>query len=168
MVSGFGRDLTWGSSYRACRDPGCNHRRVFHQLYFENVCWITIIKQLSVNGSVQFLGLSDQAWGSGLPYIANLLPQVDATGWVSSNSSNQIWGGCFKGANIIINDSLGASIDSSTDNLTRIHGRPHAAQRRSHDDFLLHRRQEHLWRQFSRRNARVLRQGQDRCGPIIQ
>ena len=56
----------------------------------ENGGWIAIIGELSVNGSAQFLGLYDQAWGSGLRYIANLLVQVEAKGWSSSNNSNQI------------------------------------------------------------------------------
>ena len=63
----------------------------------ENGCQIRIIGEISVNGSVQFLGLSNQAWGSGLLYIANLLAVVEATGWVNSNDSNQIWRGRFKG-----------------------------------------------------------------------
>ena len=50
---------------------------------------IRIIRELSVNGSVQFLGLSDQAWGSGFPYIAKILAVVEATGWDSSNDYNK-------------------------------------------------------------------------------
>ena len=41
---------------------------------------IAIIEELSINGSVQFLGLSNKAWRSGLPYITNHLDQVEATG----------------------------------------------------------------------------------------
>ena len=53
----------------------------------ENGCQIKIIGQLSVNDSVQFLGLSDQAWGSGLLFVANLLAHVESTGWESDFSS---------------------------------------------------------------------------------
>ena len=57
----------------------------------ENGRWIAIIVQLFVNDSVQFLVLSEQAWGSGFPYIANLLDQVDTTVWDSSNNYNYNW-----------------------------------------------------------------------------
>ena len=62
---------------------------------------INIIRQLYVNDSVQFLGLSDQAWGSGLLFITNLLAHVESTGWGSYNNSNQSWVGRFNNANII-------------------------------------------------------------------
>ena len=42
---------------------------------------IDIIGKISVNDSVQLLGLSDQAWGSGLTFIFNLLDHVEGTGW---------------------------------------------------------------------------------------
>ena len=74
-----------------------------------------IIVELSVNGSVQFLGLSDQVWGSGLPYIAKLRAQVEATGLSSSNNSNQSWGARFNDDNIITNLALGAYIYACTD-----------------------------------------------------
>ena len=45
----------------------------------ENGFQIMIIGQISVKGSVIFLGLSDQAWGSEFLYIANLLAQSDVT-----------------------------------------------------------------------------------------
>ena len=51
----------------------------------ENGRPIVIIGELSANSSVKFWLLFDQAWGSGLPYIANLLAEVEATGWGSSN-----------------------------------------------------------------------------------
>ena len=56
----------------------------------ENGRLVEIIGEISVNGNVQFLGLSDQVWVSGFPYIANLLDQVEAKGWVSYNNYNQI------------------------------------------------------------------------------
>ena len=48
-----------------------------------------IIRELPINGIVQFIGLY-QIWGSGLPYIVNLQDCVESTGWVSSvvTSSN--------------------------------------------------------------------------------
>ena len=86
------------------------------------------------------MGLYDQARGSGLPFIANLLAQVEATGWGNSNNHNQIWGGHFNNANIIINAAWGDSVDTSPTNLPRIPGRPHAAQCCVREYFLHHRR----------------------------
>ena len=54
-----------------------------------------IIGKLSINGSVQFIGLSE-IWGNGLTYIPNLLAHIEATWCVSiSNDSNQSWGESF-------------------------------------------------------------------------
>ena len=54
-----------------------------------------IIGELSINGSAQFIVMSE-IWGCVLPYIPNLLSHVEATGWVSSsNDTNQIWRGSF-------------------------------------------------------------------------
>ena len=85
----------------------------------ENGRQILIIGRLSINHSVQFLGLFDQAWGSGLPYITSLLAQVEATGWVGCNNSNQNWGGWFNDANIITNVAWGVSFGASPTNLPR-------------------------------------------------
>ena len=71
---------------------------------------IAIIGKLSINNSVQFLVFSDQAWGSGLPYIANLLDQVEVKLWVSSNNSNHNWGGHSNDSNSITNFAWVASI----------------------------------------------------------
>ena len=46
----------------------------------ENGRQIDIIGQTYVNNSVQFLGFSDQAWGSGLLFIDNLMDHVEVTG----------------------------------------------------------------------------------------
>ena len=64
---------------------------------------IEIIGQLSVNDSVQFLGLSGQSWGSELTFIWNLLDHVETTGRVSGNYSDQGWVGKSKNSNIITN-----------------------------------------------------------------
>ena len=65
-----------------------------------------VIGELSINGSVQFIGLY-QIWVSGLPYITNLWDHVEATGWHSSSNGNPgsgtpgssnitgSWGGIF-------------------------------------------------------------------------
>ena len=67
--------------------------------------------KLSVNSSVQFLGLSDQAWGSGLMYTGKFLAVVEATSWGSTNDFNQIQGGRLKNTNSITNVDWGASFD---------------------------------------------------------
>ena len=110
----------------------------------KNVCQILNIGQLSVNDSVQFLGLSDQSWGSGLLFIANLLAQVKYAGWGSANNSNQIHGVRFNNANSIENVAWGASIYSCPAYLPQSPVNPCATWRRIHNDFLHCRCQEHL------------------------
>ena len=147
-------------------------REVFTNYIAENGCQIMIVGQPSVNNSVQFLGLSDQAWGSGLPFISNLLVYIKTTWWGSYNNSNQKWGGHFKDANIITNVTWGASVEASPANLPRSTGHPRAARHCVRDDFLCRRRQKHLWRQYNWRNplvnTRFFRQGQNRDGSITQ
>ena len=55
----------------------------------ENGCIVKIIGKNSINDRVQFLGLSDQTWGSGLPFIFNLLAHVEAIGWGSAIIPNR-------------------------------------------------------------------------------
>ena len=102
----------------------------------ENRCQIYIIAQLSINDSVQFLGLSDQSGGSELPFIANLLYQVEDTGWGSANNSNQKCGGWFNRTNSIANVAWGASIDPCPAYLPWSPVNTCAVQRRVRDDFL--------------------------------
>ena len=125
----------------------------------ENGIRIAIIGGLSVNYSVQFLGLSDQSWGSVLPYISNLLDNVESTEWVSSNHFNHIWGGCFNDSNNIINDTLSASIGASCTNLSRSHGCLRACLFRIRKDFLCISHQERWWRQSNCQNPQVCCQG---------
>ena len=77
----------------------------------ENGRLIDTIGQISINDSVQFLGFTDQAWGSGLPFIFNLLSRVEATGWGIVNYPNQDWVGGFNDAYSMTNVTWGASID---------------------------------------------------------
>ena len=53
-----------------------------------------IIGELSIIGSVQFIGLSE-IWGIGLPYIANPRAPEATRGWSSTLSANSTgcWGG---------------------------------------------------------------------------
>ena len=47
----------------------------------ENRRRIPIIGKLSINGSVQFLGIPDFVWGFGLSFLTNLQAPTDPTGW---------------------------------------------------------------------------------------
>ena len=117
-----------------------------------NGCRIRIIGEISVNGSIHFLGLSDQVWGSGLLYITNLQAQVEATWWGISNNSNQIWGGRFNNSNSITNVAWGTSVDACPAYLPRSPVSPRVAQRRVCDNLIYRRRQECWWSQSNRRN----------------
>ena len=55
----------------------------------ENGRRIQIIGQLSINDSIQFLGVLDQSQGRGLPFPCNLQSSSEATGWGSGHTSNQ-------------------------------------------------------------------------------
>ena len=81
----------------------------------ENGRRIQIIGQLFVNNSVQFWGVPGKGGGSGLQFICNLQAQVEATGWVSGNYSNNDWGGSIFDANSIANVVWGDSVDPRPD-----------------------------------------------------
>ena len=53
---------------------------------------ILIIGQLSINGSVRFLGITDFVRGSWLYFLTNLQAIAEATGWGNGGTSNQNWG----------------------------------------------------------------------------
>ena len=141
VVPGFGQDQPQSLSYSACRCPHWNRQRVCEQLPCWNGRQIDIIGKISINDSVQFLILSDQAWGGGFPFIANLLAHVEATGWVSYNNSIQNWPGKFNDADRIMNVTWGASVDPRLDYLPQSSVNPCAAWSRVHDNFLCRRRQ---------------------------
>ena len=138
----------------------------------ENECRIQITKQLSVNDSVQFLGVLAQGRKSGLPFIFNLQAPVEASGWVSGNYSNQDWGGKFNDAYSMMNFAWGASVNVSTTNLLQSHVNARAARRHTYDNFLCRRRQERLWYQYNWRNPlvnpQVHRCDYERDGPVTQ
>ena len=115
---------------KACVEILAGSVRQFVTEYLaENGRQIQIIGELCINGNVQFLGLSDQAWRSGLWYTANILAMVEATGWGRFNDSNQIQGVCFNDDNSITNVLSGASIDAHPDYLPWSSVSPFAAQR---------------------------------------
>ena len=65
----------------------------------ENIHKIHIIGQLSINDSLQFLGVSVQAWERGLPFLLNMQAPAVATGWESGHTSNKNWEGSMFDAN---------------------------------------------------------------------
>ena len=79
--------------------------------FAEYGCRIKIIWKISVNDSIQFLDLSNQSQGCGLPFIYNLLDRVKATRWGSGKYSNQDWGGSFNYSNSIADVAWGASVN---------------------------------------------------------
>ena len=46
----------------------------------ENGSTIQIIGQLSINDSVQFLGVTNQTWGRGFPFLRKLKDPVETIG----------------------------------------------------------------------------------------
>ena len=77
-----------------------------------------------MNENVQFIGMYE-IWGSGFPYIPNLLAQIEATGWdSSSNDSNQIWGGIFTDPTSMKHVPWGGSVDAHPDYLPRCPDNP--------------------------------------------
>ena len=121
----------------------------------ENGRRIQIIRQLSINNSIQFLGVPNQGRGSGLLFIFNLQARVEATGWVSANYSNKDWGGGIFNANIITNVAWSDSVDPLLAYLPRSSINPRAARHRVRDEFLRRRHQERLWCQYNWRNPLV-------------
>ena len=95
----------------------------------ENGCIIQIIEQLSINDSVQFLGVTAQAWGRGFTFLYNLQAPSEATGWISGHYSNQYWGGSMFNSNSIKNVAWGASVDPRPAYLPWSTVNPRAARR---------------------------------------
>ena len=55
----------------------------------ENGRIIPVISQLSINRSVEILGIPADAWGYGLPFIDNIQAPNVHYGWADANNSNQ-------------------------------------------------------------------------------
>ena len=79
-----------------------------------------MIGHISVNNSVQFMGVPAQGRESGFLFIWNLQAFVDCTGWGSGKYSNQDWGGIILDTNRITNVAWGASVDPSLAYLPQI------------------------------------------------
>ena len=115
-----------------------------------------------------FLGLSDQVWGIGLSYIANLRAQVDTKGWDSSNNYNQIWVIIFNDSNIITNVACDDSVYTCPAYLLQIPVSPQPERYRVRDNFLCCSCQERLLRKSNCCDPRVFVQGKDRDDPVTQ
>ena len=112
----------------------------------ENGCKIQIIRQLSVNSSIQCLSVPDHGRGSGLPFICSLQAFFVATGCVSANNSNQNWVGIIFNTYSMINIDRGTSVDPRLVYLLRSPFNPHAAQFRVCKNLLCRSCQYLLWR----------------------
>ena len=108
----------------------------------ENGRSIQIIRQLSINDSVQFLRIPDFVGGIGLSFLPNLKYPVESIVWGNGGTSNHNWGGSSFGLYITISVSRGASIDPRPDYLLQSLINSRAAARSIRDNFLCCRRQE--------------------------
>ena len=144
----------------------------FTGYFIENVQHKQIIGELSINGSVQFIRLSE-IWGCGFPFIPNTRAPEISCGWGSTGAANSngnpgsaistgIWGGSFANSTVNWIGNCSVFINASPDNSQRIPPCPCVDQRRVHDDFFLCSHQKHLWHQYNRDNPRVYRRRQIR------
>ena len=141
-----------------------NPGHFFTEYLIENGNCKNIIGEFLINGSVQFIGIYD-IWGGGLPFIPNLMAQVEATGWGSiSNNYNQSWGGSFTNTKSITNVPWGGFVDARPDYLPRRPVSPRVSRRRVCKYFLCCRRHQSLWRQYNR----VFRWGWIRTSPMVR
>ena len=71
-------------------DVGAETVRQFWTQYFdENGRIIPVISQISINRSIQMLGIPADAWVRGLPFIENTQAPTVPSGWGDANNSNQ-------------------------------------------------------------------------------
>ena len=164
--------MTRGASLRAHRDPVWNCRRFFTEYINENGRHTQIIGEISINGSVKFIGISE-IWVSGFPYIANFWAHVESIGWVSSGVTSyngnpgsttitESWVGIFAHSTVNWSENWNGSVNASPADLPRSPICPHVARRLIHEDFLNHRRNQNLWRQSNCGNTWVNLWGKER------
>ena len=133
---------------------------------------VLIIGQLSINESVQFLGIPNFVRGSGLSLIENLQAPTDPTGCVHANTSNQKWVVIPGGPYIMWSVAWGSTIPARLDSMPRSPVNLCAAARRVRDDFL-HRRRRECMRIPTTScnyivNPRIHCRGDDWEGPVTQ
>ena len=89
VVPRFRQRYSQNSPDSASRRRRWNCGTVKNQLPFWNGRIVSIIGQLSINGSVQFWGIPDFIRNHGLSFIKDLQAPTITTGWGHSNTSNQ-------------------------------------------------------------------------------
>ena len=133
---------------------------------------IPILEKISINGSVELLGIPDLYRTSGPIYNDNLLDPRDTTGWGDGDTSNQNWGvqpgRPYSNAAMAWGNNIPACpafMISSLENAR-------AAVRRVRDDCLHGRRRAHMQIPFISckpvRNPRINCRGDDRGCPVDQ
>ena len=141
--------------------------------YFaENGSRIPIIGQLSINNSVQFLGIPDHGGEGGLSFLYNLQAPAEATWWGSGHTSIQNWGGSMFGPYSMTNVAWGASVNPRPSSLLWSLSNAHAARHRVCDNLPRRRHQDLLKSPSNRRNfivnPRVHCWEDNREGPVTQ
>ena len=155
VVPRFRQHYSRISSYSASRGRCWNRDRVYDRLTFWNGRRISIIRQLSINNSVQFWGIPDFVGGSGLLFLPNLQDPADPKGWVNGGTYNQNWRRIKFGPYSINSVTWGASVYPCPAYLRRITINPRAAVCRVCNNLLCCRRQERLRSLSNRRNPIV-------------
>ena len=138
----------------------------------ENRRRIPIIGQLSINSSVQFLGIPDFSRGSGLSFLPNLQAPTDPTGCVNGGTYNNNWevrpGGPYSNTSVTWDTTVPACPDYMPMSLVN----PRATTRRVRNDLLCCRCHGCMRIPSTSRNTivnpRIHRRGDDREGPVTQ
>ena len=97
---------------------------------------ILIIGQLSISGSVHFLGIPDLVRESRLLFIENLQAPTVPTSCIHTNISKQNWVVSPGGPYINVTDAWGGNVPAHPDYIPRSPVNWRAASRRVCDDFL--------------------------------
>ena len=144
----------------------------FTEYFSENGQRNCIIGELSINISIQFIGLS-KIWGSGFPFIPSPRAPDISSGWGSTGDANSngnpgftivtgIWGGSFSNSTMNCSGNWSGYVNSIPCYLLWSPTCSCFDQRLIRNDLLHCRRQHCLWRQFNRANPRVCQRSQNR------
>ena len=142
------------------------------QYLAENGRRIPVIGQISINGCVNFLGISADAWGCGLLFIENVRAPTVLSGWGDCNTVNQNWGVTLRRPFGNITVALGSTVPDRPSYMTWSPENPRVAACRIRDDFChisccyLDRRRSIIQNPII--NMRFNRHGDDREGLVTQ
>ena len=138
----------------------------------ENGRIIPIIRQLSINISVQFWGISNFGRRIGLSFIENLQAPIITTGWVHANTYNQNW---LVIPEVTYSNSAvtwGSTVPVCQAYMPGSPVNPRASRRRVRDNFLCCRRREQIRGPTTSCNPivnpRIHRHGDNQEGPGTQ